>query len=452
MKRNSILAAGAFLLMMVAGCAVRPEGESDQRRLADELGRPYERPIESRDLPPLAPDAPWPEVLRRAFLADAGLEMAFWEWRAALERVPQESSQMTSPAVSFQYLFEGGEPTAWDRTTLGLMNDPMNSIELPSKRGAAGRRALEEARAAGRRFEAAKFDLQARVLKTWYEWSLLAESIRLQQSIVASHGAIASSEDALYRAGKTGQAMILEHHNTLDLAESRLAELESQVPGVRARLNALMGRGTIDSLVLPPALPEPRRLSLTDAEIFAMAAERNPELLEVAALVKGKEEALTIARNSAIPDFGLEASLTGSMEKMIGGMLTLPFFRRAAIRGAIDEARAEIRAMRALRVQKERDVAATAVIDLTALRDAERKIRLFDEAILVRSEMNATAGRSRYETGRGMLGEWQESVVDRLEAELMLAELRMERESRLADIEKLAAIDVERAGAPPEAQ
>jgi hypothetical protein len=32
----------------------------------------------------------------------------------------------------------------------------------------------------------------------------------------------------------------------------------------------------------------------------------------------------------------------------------------------------------------------------------------------------------------------------------MLAELRMERESRLADIERLVAIDVEAAGAPPD--
>jgi outer membrane protein, heavy metal efflux system len=459
MKSMISTGLGALMLaVLTAGCAVRPKGEADERRLAAEIGKPYERSFEERNLPPLPVDPTWQDVLRRAFVTNGELEGAYWEWKAALERVPQESSQMTTLAFNFEYLLrydpgDGGggaheaappeDPTVWDRTTLGVMNDPMANIELPGKPAARGRKALAEARAAFRRFEVRKFALQADVLKAWYEWAQLSEALYWQAEIVSAHDAIAGSEDALYRAGKVEQAMLLEHHNTLDLEKSELEGLRARVPGVQARLNAFMGRAPGDSLLLPSRFPAPRTFTWKDDEFLAMVGARNPEVQELAQEVKGKEEALTIARQRKIPDFGLEASITGSISSMIGGMITAPFLRRAAIRGAVEEARAEIAAMNAYRRQKAGDVAAEAVMSLTMLRYLERRISLFEGVILDRASLAVRSGQAGYEAGTMKLSEWQESRVELLETERMLSELRMERESRVAELERLAAVDVD---------
>ena len=82
---------------------------------------------------PLLPENPTPEeYLRFAFLRNADLHTRYWEWRAAIERVPQDSS-FPNVALPFSVLFSGGNMKLWDRTTLGLSNDPMSDIPFPTK-------------------------------------------------------------------------------------------------------------------------------------------------------------------------------------------------------------------------------------------------------------------------------------------------------------------------------
>ena len=105
------------------------------------------------------------DYLQYAFLANADLQARYWEWRSAIERIPQDAS-FPNIAVPFSVLFGGGSMKLWDRLTVGLANDPMTNIPHPEKLRTAGRRDLEDARAAGERFIEAKFLLQGKVLST----------------------------------------------------------------------------------------------------------------------------------------------------------------------------------------------------------------------------------------------------------------------------------------------
>ena len=109
-------------------------------------------------------------MVRHALLANAGVEAAYWEWRAALERVPQAGTPDTNLAVFGSHAF-GAMGDAWERTTLGLQTDPMGNLPPPSRLRAAAAQALEEARATGRRFEQAKWDLRARVYDAWLDYA-----------------------------------------------------------------------------------------------------------------------------------------------------------------------------------------------------------------------------------------------------------------------------------------
>lgn len=426
------------ILLLPAGCALRPAGEKEERQRIEEAGTAYMEPIEA---PPL-PENPGPDdYLRRAFLSNSDLQARYWEWRAAIERVPQESS-WPNIAVPFMVMFSSEQMKLWDRTTLGIANDPMTNIPFPTKLTAAGRKALEDARAAGLRFEAAKFLLQGRVLSTYYDLALLGESIRIQEGNIQLLRLIAQQSSAQLHTGAASQQALLKSKTELDLAENDLANLRSQVVPLTAKMNALIGRAATDPAPLPPSLPAPRDVPLADDQLIVLGAQRSPELAALAREVAGRTEALGLAKQAYLPDFGLSASVTGSLTQTVGGMLVLPT-RLEAIRGGIEQARANLRAVEAARAQYQRDLAASFVFNLYVLRNDERQIALFEEVIIPRAQQTIKNAQAAYSVGRLTYADLLEAQRTLLSARLVAAQLRAEREKALVAIETWSAVDVE---------
>ena len=426
------------VVAVLAGCAVHPAGEREERDRIEAAGTPYV----TRAEPPPLPEKPGPEdYLRRAFLSNADLEARYWEWAAAIEQVPQDAS-LPNAAISFDYMFSGGDMKAWDRTTLGISNDPMSNIPFPTKLATAGRRALEVARAAGLRFEGAKFQLQGNVLSAYYDLALIAESIRIQEENVAILGIIVGQAEARVAAGTSAQQDLLRAQTELDLARNDLANLRSRVPPTAAKMNALLGRAPDAPVPLPDALPPPRPLPLSDADLIRLGSERSPELSALAREVAGREEALSFARQAYIPDFGLSFSFTGSISQAVGAMLVVPL-RLEAIHAGVEQARAGIRAAEAARTQYSRDLAASFVLSLYVLRNDERQVALFDGSIIPRARQTIQLARTAFAVGRIPFLELLEAQRALLEVRLTLAQLRTEREKALAAIETWSAVDVE---------
>src|SRR2546423_3411508 len=172
-------------MFVLSGCVLAPRGTKEEQCAADEAGRAYAQPFEQRALPDLPSNPTWQDVLRRAFLANGDLEASYFEWKASLARIPQVATYPnTNLAPSFSYLFSGERMKAWDRTTISAGFDPMENLSLPNKVAQAGRVALADARAAGARFDAAKFELQRKVLTDYLELLLHDQRLRIQQQNV----------------------------------------------------------------------------------------------------------------------------------------------------------------------------------------------------------------------------------------------------------------------------
>jgi outer membrane protein TolC len=321
----------------------------------------------------------------------------------------------------------------------------MFNIPWPGKLATAGRRALEEARAAGRRFEQAKFDLQKKVLASYHDWALLAETVRIQEANAALLQVVSESAGARVSAGTAGQEESLRARTEEDLARNELEASRARVPALRARLNALLGREAEAPLSPPLSMPPSRELAYSDAEILALAAERHPELQALAREVEGGKEAIHLAELEWIPEFGVSAGTDlGGIAQSVAGMVTFPILRYEAIRAGIEEARARLRRFEARRRQAQYDVRAGAIATLAAFRDAERQSAFFRETIIPRAEQIIESARASYATGRM---DWLDFVAAQRtlnDARLLLARLRAEREKLLAEIEALAAVDAER--------
>lgn len=429
------------LFPLLSGCVLAPRAANEERARVAVAGEAYDLPLRERVLPDLPPQPGWRELLRRAFVANGELEAAYLDWRAAVIRIDRAAGYPnTNVSLGFEYMFSGDNLKAWDRTTLSIGFDPMQNLSLPPKVYAAGRVAFEEARAAGKRFAAAKFDLQRRVLDAYFEYALLAEQMRLQAETVTLLEVAAAGARGRLRAGGE-QQLLLQANADLQLGRNELRRLEAELKQMGALLNALVGRDA-DAPLRPPAdLPEPRAVP-GDAELLALAVENNPELAALAHTVRGRADALQLARLQYFPDINPFAGLTGSMEQFVGGAITLAT-TMPQIRAGIAQARAMLQSSEATARQTGLERGAAFVAALAALRDAERQTWVLAHDVLPLLQQRVANLRRTYAAGLTPLEDLIESERAVLELQALIAEQRMRREKKVAELEPLLGVDME---------
>ena len=333
-------ATAAALLLIVAGCTVHPAGEKAERQAATVAGRPYAAALDQRAAPALPAQPTIDDLVRYALLTNADVERAYWEWRAALEQIPIDGTEATNLTLNGSLGVTHGR-TSLSQATIGAGNDPMADIVLPNKLDASARRALELARAAGKRFHQAQLELRAKVVAAYDDYALTAELSRLGQQNADLLATIATVTEARNRAGAAGQQDVLRTQNERDLARSDLAANDAQLPAQRADLNALLNRPPDAPLPPPADLPPARPFAASDADLLATIARQNPQLAELTDEVRSRQVGIEVARLLYEPDISIAANtdLQG-VAQTVSGMITVPILKYEAIRASVAQARA----------------------------------------------------------------------------------------------------------------
>jgi cobalt-zinc-cadmium efflux system outer membrane protein len=433
---------GLALLMSLSGCVLAPKGAADEQAKIASVSQPFETPISSRQIPDLPPVADWRAVLSRAFLANGDLESAYFEWKAAYARVDQAAVWPNSNvALSFSYMFSSENIKTWNRTTIGAGFDPAMNLSLPVKARTAGKVALNTAREAGEKFRAAKFDLQRKTLSAYLDLAMTEELIRIERDNLTLLKLVRDSAVNRVEAGAPTQDLLKALIES-QMAENELASLESKAKSMRAMLNGMLGRNADAPLGLPPSLPAARPILADDARLIGVGVAQNPELAALAHQVAGRSDAIELARLAYLPDFGPSASINGSLSRSLGSMVMLPT-RAPAIRAAINEAQAMAQSSQAMLRQARQDRAASFVANLYLLRRAERQVGLYRERVLPAAEQLVNSSRSAYAAGTIEFADLVDSQRMVLTVRRMAAESQIDREQRLAELEALAAVDIE---------
>jgi outer membrane protein TolC len=422
-------------IVVLVGCSgVRPAEEPAERRDAEVEGRPFVVPHEKRELPNVVPDAPIEDVLRYAFLSNAGIEKAYFEWRMALERVPQAVSA-DDPRLSYDFLFSKERMTRWDRTTLGASQ----MVPFPGKLETAGEAAMSDAVAARRRFEDAKFMLQADVVSMWQELAMLDRSIEIGRENVRLLEDFAEVARGRLAAGTGMQSDATKADLELAAARNDLATRESERPAAVARINSLLSRPA-STAVVPKPTGRLAPVPADDARTVELVAERNADLRAMAAEVKGAESGLELARKQYLPDFEFSFSVTGTMERMLGAMVTAPL-RLDRIKAGIEEASAGVRAAQAATRARRDDVRAQVILRLYIARDTQRRLAVLDGTLIPRAQEVIESVRAGYAAGSGSFLELLDAQRSLLELRMAVAEAYASHESAVAALEALAALD-----------
>lgn len=435
-RRSTLHVAVCVGLLSVAGCTVHPRGEREERSLAASEGAAYAKQPGDRIVPPLPAGPTAEDLVRYASLASPELEQRYWEWRSAIEQIPQDGTQPTNLVLFAGVPITKGS-TSLDRTTVTVANDAMADIQWPSKPAAAARRALEEARAAGLRFRDAKLGLRQKVLRAYERYAHGAEVARLERENSESLKTAAAVAEAGLTSGRSPQTAVLMARNEAEVAASEAATAGAQLPVLLAELNAALGREPTAPLP-PPATPtKPRAIELSADQLLAMIEANNPQLGALQAELRAGDRSIELAKLQYVPDFGLSASGDlGGVGQSLSGMVTAPFLRHEAIDAAIARAKANFNAAAAARRQMRNDLRSQVVGDVATLADLRRQLAVLETSLLPRVETLITLTRAGYESGQVTLSQMLEAQRAAIALKRLVADLGIEHEQRLLSIER----------------
>lgn len=414
------------------GCRATIPGEREERDKARAEGRAYEVPFQDRKVSEPPPDAPLEVLLQRVLASNPEIERLFFEYAAALERVAQEASP-EQPELRLELMFGTGMPNPVD-IFVEQMVPGSGKLEL------RGRVALAEAQAAFFHYQHRYFEVQAEFLTAYAEAYARSEAVRIGELDLALLRSFQDLVAAKLRAGKAHQSELLRAQLETEKIEN---ELEMRRAGLRttlADLNAKLARDPKAPLE-PPKTLEILPLRYSDAEILGVASTRYLELKMLAAEVKGREDALELARRQFVPDFKFSLGVESLFDPFLGTNVTLPV-RRERIEAAIREAEARLRAAREAVRSREYSFAQQIVALLIVIRDADRQMGLFEKSLIPKAEAALASTRSLYTAGSAKYLDAIEAQRTVLELQLGLARLRAERGKAVADLLVCCAYDV----------
>ncbi len=430
--RNRLLklcSACLLLFLAVTGCTRKTEHPAGtivaDPATAGTLGE--------RSLPELSEDATLEDYLRYAALSNAGLQSAFNNWRAELERIPQVSS-LPDPRFTYKHFIEEIETRVGpQRYSVGVsqMFPWFGKLEL------RGNVALEAANIAQQKYEAVKRRLFFRVESAYYEYYFLGQAIAI---VNEHHKLVKALEKVVRDRYKTDLASYLDLIRLqveLGKLEDRLSSLKDMVEPRVARLNAALNRSINAELPLPGAIPV-RKLVAADEEIERLFRENNPKLAALEHAVAKAKYAIELAGKDYYPDIMLGLDYVVTEEALMPDVkdsgkdpvvamisVSLPIWREK-YRARVTEAKFQYASARKALAEIENTLSADLKLALYNYRDSERKIDLYRDTLVPKASQSLAATQRAFVTAKvGFL-----DVIDALRT---LLEFKLLHERSLTD-------------------
>ncbi|MCF7973589.1 MAG: TolC family protein [Phycisphaerae bacterium] len=373
------------------------------------------------------------DYLAYAARNNPGLEAAFNQWKAALERVPQVRA-LPDPKFEYKYFIEEVETRVGpQKQSFGLMQAFPWFGKLDLAADAAGQGAL----AAQQRYEAAKQKLFFEVKDAFYEYAYLAQAVKITQDNVDLVKHLESVALSRYQASAASHPAVIRAQVEWGKLDDRHRTLEALQGPLTVRLNAALNRPVQAPLPWPgPLTFQP--VDVNEADLTEALGASNPQLRALGFEVTKSERSVRLARKDTRPDFalGLSAIDTGNAvygtppdsgkDPVVASLsLTIPLWQeknRASIREA------KLRHLVAQQDKKHAMNTLSAQLQMAVyqLQDAQRKINLYGDTLLPKANESLKVTEAAFRAGSG-------SFTDLIDAERVLLEFALARERALAN-------------------
>ena len=346
------------------------------------------------------------DYLAFAAMQNAGLQVAFEQWKIAVEQVPQAKS-LPDPKFTYGYFIEEVETRVGpQRNKLEIMQTFPWFGEIEARTDAAA----AAAKAARKRYEAAKLKLFAEVKNAFYEYTYLARAIEIAKENLELIQHFEEVARTKYMAATTGHPDVIRAQIELARLEDRLKTLEELRKPIVARLNAVLNRQSLEML------PWPRKAEFRAAEVsrekmIELLRLRNPELEALDFELEAAKNRVELAKKKFWPDVGVGVGWTDTGSALNPGMsdsgkdpiilmftMNLPIWREG-YEAAELQAKANVRRASHQKKDVENTIIARAERSLYDFEDSDRKQKLYGDVLIPKSEELLGASETAYKAG-----------------------------------------------------
>jgi len=441
MERSTLLACG---LLLAAACSAPPPAAFGDRF---DVWRSQEaRFLPQGEAPALSAAPDLAELWAAAQRANPGLRAAFQAWRAELEGVTVAGS-LPDPQLSLAGYLSSVE------TRVGPMQGRIGlSQSFPwfGSLDARGARAFAAAEAAREDFEAARTLLRRELADGWFELRYLGQAVEITRGHLELLRHLESVSLSRYETGRGDHADVIRTQVELGVVGDRLATLRDLKQPAVERLNAALGRPVGSPLDWPAAAP------LAAPELPSGLADgldaSSPERRALAARAEAARQGAVLAEKEYWPGFRVGADWTwigdaaapntpGSGDDAVALVfgIDLPL-RRGRLDAGLARARAREAEVEARRTDLRQRRGAGLEMALYRHRDAERRVTLYREGLIAKSEQSFQSTLTAYQAAAMPF----DSVVDAarllLEFQLELARAETDRLQAAAEAERLTGL------------
>ena len=387
-----------------------------------------------------------PAVLEYGAEHNQELQAAYNQWKATEAEIDVQVG-LPDPMVSYGYYFESIE------TRTGPQNQRFSvSQTFPGFGKLSARKAVasERAATAEQRYERARLVLNLRIAEAYAELYYLSRSIDITTQRIQLVQDMEGIARTRYKSGST-MAPVLQAQLELGRLEDRLESLNDLRGPLIATLNTALNRPAESNLPDPKEIPY--RSVAPSAEALRDQLEgTSPELAELQAGITEAESRIDLARRELWPDFtlGVQYIDTGNAtvpvsdsgkDPVIGTIgINVPIWfgkNRARVQRASYQKAAAERTLENHKRTLDADIRKA----LFELRDADRKIALYQDTLVPKAIQSLEVNRQAYEAG-------SLEFINLLDAERMLLEFQLAQERARADhliararLSKLTGVD-----------
>lgn len=378
----------------------------------------------------------------------------------AMEAEIRSAEAEIGPAGSLQDPMLGLSAMNVPVDSYSLSEDNMTGVEVslrqmipfPGKRAKLEEAASHLAQAKRELYEQKKWALIQNLKSVYYQLYLAYQTKELLGEQRAILRQLLATSRSQYTTGKMSQAALLN----LQVEEASLIDsvlkVESEIKEKSNQLSHLLGHTGPHLMGSPASITKKFAFDLkdwTEDKIAEFVTAKSPKLRALRAQVNSQEANLAFAKKGYLPDFELMAGYMfrsptrmgseGTDMVSAGVGMTLPIWagskQSEQVKGAVAEkAKAEAE-YRDARLMLEHEARAA----FAELKEAQNRVKLFEDGLLQLTAQAVASGRSAYLTGKLDYAGLLEALRTQYRTNFAYQEALAELELKLAQLESLAA-------------
>ncbi|MCA9408754.1 MAG: TolC family protein [Candidatus Omnitrophica bacterium] len=350
------------------------------------------------------------DYIRIGLQRNPELKASFYEWKAALKKVPQAFS-LPDPQFTYTDYLESVETRVGPQNRAFSINQ---KIPLPDKLWIRKARAFKASEVTYYKFEKQRLSLIYQMTDAFYEYAYLAKAILVTQENMKLLSNIESVAQTKYASGLTKNQDLLKVQVELGKLENELLTLKDLKSALMARLNSLLNFPEDHLLPFPNESLEDMEMTSgydTLTELVKELQDSNPELMASFKNIEKEKDNLKLAKREYFPDLTVGVTTidtgeamnpatidSGKDPLMVMFSVNVPIWFDRLYAG-VEEARSSLKAAEEQYQSKGNELYSRLALTHYKMKDALRQTRLYKDALIPKAVQTLNATQSGYEAG-----------------------------------------------------